>query len=317
MNILVAGGAGFIGSHLSEKLIEQKHNVICVDNLLTGCLGNLDSIAKNENFLFINQDITQPIEVKTKIDAIFHLASPASPNHHSPLSYHALPMETMLANTSGTLELLKLAEKNQAKFLFASTSEVYGDPLEHPQKETYLGNVSSIGPRSVYDEAKRFGETLTAYFFRDRQVDTRIARIFNTYGPKMLKCDMRMIVAFATEALAEKPLTIFGDGQQTRSLCYVEDTVEGLIRLMFYPQTKGKIVNLGSPEEYSVLKYAQMVKKITQSSSKIIFSEKLPVDDPKKRKPDIDQAKKLLDWQPTVPLETGLRLTIDFLKNNP
>ncbi len=314
MKILVAGGAGFIGSHLCQRLIKEKHQVICVDNLITGSLNNIKELFKNKNFFFINHDVIKPLSQNIKIEAIFHLASPASPNHHSKLSYHHLAMETMLVNSIGTLELLKLAEKNQAKFLFVSSSEIYGDPLIHPQKESYFGNVSPTGPRSVYDESKRFGETLTAYFWRSRNLDARIARVFNTFGPNMQKEDKRMIINFIISALENKPITIYGDGQQTRSLCYIDDIVEGLIRLMFFPKTKEEIINLGSPEEHSVFYYAQLVKKLTNSKSKIIFSEELPQDDPKKRKPDITKAKRILNWQPRISLEEGLKKTINYFK---
>jgi dTDP-glucose 4,6-dehydratase/UDP-glucuronate decarboxylase len=314
LKILVTGGAGFIGSHLARRLIKENHQVICADNLLTGSIKNISDLLKNKNFFFLKHDVIKPIPAGPKVAAIFHLASPASPNHHSLLSYHRLPMETMLVNTVGTLELLKLTEKNKAKFLFASTSEVYGNPLAHPQKETYLGNVSPIGPRSVYDESKRFGETITSYFWRKDKVDGRIARIFNTYGPHMLKEDKRMIINFIISALTNKPITIYGDGKQTRSLCYIDDMVEGLIRLMFYPKTKGKVVNLGSPTEHTVLQYAKIVKELTRSKSKIVFSEKLPTDDPIRRKPDITCAKKLLDWAPVVTLEEGLKRTITYFK---
>lgn len=314
MKILVAGGAGFIGSHLCRKLLLEGHQVICVDNLITGSEKNIIDLEKNSNFSFIKHDVVLPLEQVFSVSAIFHLASPASPNHHSPISYHSLPMETMLVNTQGTLELLKLAQKNKAKFLFASTSEIYGNPLEHPQKETYLGNTSTTGLRSVYDEAKRFGETLTAYFWRSKSLDARIARIFNTYGPNMLIEDKRMIINFIIYALANKPITIYGDGKQTRSLCYVDDMVAGLMLLMFSSNTKAKIVNLGSPNEHTVLEYAEMVKKITDSKSEIVFSEKLPKDDPIKRKPDITLAKKLLNWEPKVTLEQGLSETIKYFK---
>jgi len=221
----------------------------------------------------------------------------------------------MLVNTMGTLELLKFSEKCKAKFLFASTSEVYGEPLEHPQKEEYRGNVSTTGPRSVYDESKRFGETLVSYFWRQKGLDARIARVFNTYGPGMAKEDMRMIIAFTTQALAGSPITVFGDGKQTRSLCFVDDMVEGLFKLMFTDGTKGEVVNLGSEEEHTVLEYAELVKKLTNSKSEIIFSEELPQDDPVRRRPDITRAKRLLGWEPKVSLEEGVKKTIEYFKN--
>ncbi len=313
--VLVAGGAGFIGSHICERLLKDNYKVICVDSLLTGAEKSIKQFEDNPNFQFVNYDVIQPLPESLKADAVFHLASPASPNHHSPKSYHALPMQTMLANTTGTLELSKFAEKNNAKFIYASTSEVYGDPLEHPQKEEYKGNVSTTGPRSVYDESKRFGETITAYFWRSRNVDARIARIHNTYGPKMLREDMRMIIRFITSALVNDPITIFGDGKQTRSLCYVDDMVEGLMRLMFYPNTKAEVVNLGSTEEHTVLEYAEMIKKLADSKSEIIFTEKLPEDDPIRRRPDISKAKRLLDWSPTVTFEDGLNRTIEYFRS--
>lgn len=312
MTILIAGGAGFIGSHLCQRLLSEKNSVICIDNFLTGSIINIKNLRKNKNFRLIKHDITLPLDIDQKVDAIFHLASPASPNHHSPLSFHALPMETMMANSLGTLNLLNLAKKNQAKFLFASTSEVYGDPKINPQSENYLGNCSTTGPRSVYDESKRFGETLTAHFWRREDIDARIARIFNTFGPRMLKSDMRMIINFISQAQENKPITIFGDGKQTRSLCYIDDLIEGLVRLMFYKNTKAEIVNLGSTEEHTVLEFAQKVKKITKSKSKIIFSEVLPKDDPKIRRPDITKAKKLLNWQPTISLEEGIKKMLEL-----
>lgn len=312
--VLVAGGAGFIGSNLVKSLLEDGYQVVCVDNLITGNKKNLDEVASDKNFEFIEKDITKPIKLSKKVDFILHLASPASPNHHSKKSYHSLAMETMFANTTGTLELLKLARKDNAKFLFASTSEIYGDPLEHPQKEEYRGNVSTTGPRSVYDESKRFGETLTAYFWRNN-VDARIARIFNTYGPNMQTDDKRMIINFINQALEGEPITVFGDGSQTRCLCYVDDMVDALKRFVFYPKTKGEVINLGSPGERTVLEYAQIVKKITGSKSEIIFSEELPQDDPQKRRPDISKAKKVIDWEPRVSLEEGLKKTIEYFKS--
>lgn len=312
--VLVAGGAGFIGSHLCEKLLDLSYKVICVDNLLTSSEKNIAHLKSNSNFFFLKYDVTTSLPSDLKADAVYHLASPASPNHHSNISYHALPVETMLVNTQGTMKLLEFAEKNQAKFLFASSSEVYGDPLKHPQKEEYRGNVSTTGPRSVYDEAKRFGETITSYFWRSKNLDTRIARIFNTYGPRMNKADMRMIMVFINQALSGKPITIFGDGKQTRSLCFVADTVEGLIKLMLVPSIKGEVVNIGSDEEHSVLDFANIIKKLTNSQSEIVFSEELPQDDPLKRKPDIEKAKRILSWKPKVALEEGLLRTIDYLR---
>jgi nucleoside-diphosphate-sugar epimerase len=313
--VLVAGGAGFIGSHLCKSLLKQNYAVICVDNFITSSKNNIAEFLSNPNFKFIEHDITLPFGQSLQVDFVFHLASPASPNHHSKISYHSLPFETMMANTTGTIELCKLAEKNKAKFLFASTSEVYGDPLEHPQKESYRGNVSTTGPRSVYDEAKRFGETITAYFERSKSVDGRIARIFNTYGPTMLKEDMRMIVLFICQALNKEPITVFGNGKQTRSLCFVDDTVDGLEKLMFSESAKGEIVNIGSDNEFAVLEYANLVKKLTNSQSEVVFSEALPKDDPLQRKPDISKAKELLDWFPKVTLEEGLTQTIAYFKN--
>ncbi len=314
--VLVAGGAGFIGSHLCERLLKDGYEVICVDNLLTGSKNNIDHLLQNSSFTFLNHNVLEPLKDIEGISAIFHMASPASPNHHSKVSYHALPLETMLVNTQGTFNLLQLAQKNNAKFLFASTSEAYGDPLVHPQVESYRGNVSTTGPRSVYDEAKRFGETITAYYEREKNVDARIVRIFNTYGPRLLKEDMRMIGIFITKALANQPITIFGDGKQTRSLCYVSDLVEGLMRFMFYPETKGEIVNLGSTDEHTVAEYAQIVKELTHSQSEIVHGEALPEDDPAKRRPDITKARSLLQWEPKIPLQEGLEKLIQYYKEN-
>jgi len=314
MKILIAGGAGFIGSHLSKKLLQKGHYIIVVDNLITGDIENIKELLNKKNFLFIKADVTCNLKNIPKLDAIFHLSSPASPNDESPISYKKLAMETMLVNSVGTLKLLKLAKKNQAKFLFASTSEVYGDPLVHPQKEDYFGNVNPVGPRAIYDESKRFGETLTSYFVKKENIDGRIARIFNTYGPNMRIDDKRMVVNFIIQAIQNKPITIFGDGSQTRSLCYVDDLVEGLIKLMFKKNTKGEVINLGNPEEHTVLEYATIIKKLTGSESKITFKKPLPQDDPKKRKPDIEKAKKIIDWQPKTPLEEGLKKTVNYFK---
>jgi len=308
--VLVTGGAGFIGSHLCEYLLEKKYRVICLDNLITGSLENIKPAAKNQNFSFYQEDVTKPLTKKFEpLEAIFHLASPASPNFNSPISYHTLALETMLANTCGTLNMLKLALKHRARFLFASSSEVYGDPKVNPQPESYYGNVSPTGPRSVYDEAKRFGETLIYHFVRKHGLDARIARIFNTYGPRILPQDGRMLTNFILQALENEPITVYGQGNQTRSLCYVSDMVKGLYKLMFTPNLKGEIVNLGSTQEYPVVKYAQMVKKILNSKSPIVFDKELPQDDPRRRQPDIGKAKKLLAWQPEIKLEDGIKKT--------
>lgn len=317
MRVVVAGGAGFIGSHLVDTLLTQNHQVICLDNLITSQRKNISNALKNSNFQFIKQDVTKPLPLNlTNIDAVFHLASPASPNFNSKISYHALSFETMMANTQGTLNLLQFSLKNKAKFLFASTSEIYGDPLVNPQPETYLGNVSTTGPRSVYDEAKRFGETLVAYFVRKYQLDARIARIFNTYGPRILKEDKRMLTNFILQALKSEPITIYGDGKQTRSLCFISDMVDGLIKLMFTNNLKGQIINLGTTQEHTVFEYAMLVKKLTQSNSKIVYSEKLPKDDPLVRRPDITRAKKLLNWVPKITLEKGIIKTISYYQND-
>lgn len=311
--VLVAGGAGFIGSHLCEYLLQKEYNVLCVDNFLTGSKENVRHLVHNPHFVLMEHDIILPLPDSVSADFVFHLASPASPNHHSSISYHALPMQTMMVNTVGTQNLLEFAKKCRARFLFASTSEVYGDPLEHPQNEKYRGNVSTTGPRSVYDESKRFGETLVSYYYRTEKIDTRIARVFNTFGPRMATSDMRMVVSFVTEALEGKPLTVFGDGKQTRCLCYISDLVEGLIKLMFAQNAQGEIINLGSTQEHSVLEYATIIKKITGSRSEIVFKEELPTDDPKRRCPDITKAKKMLDWEPKINLEDGLRRMIDSI----
>jgi dTDP-glucose 4,6-dehydratase/UDP-glucuronate decarboxylase len=312
--VLIAGGAGFIGSNLSKKLLIEGHTIICIDNLLTSDISNVLSLKENPAFQFIEHDVINPLPDELSADFVYHLASPASPNHHSKISYHALPMQTMLVNTTGTFELLKFAQKNNAKFLFASTSEIYGDPLEHPQKETYRGNVSTVGPRSVYDEAKRFGETITSYFWRERGVDARIVRIFNTFGPNMHKDDLRMVVQFISQALKNEPITVFGDGMQTRSLCYIDDLTEGLSRLMSYDNTNGEIVNLGNPGEHTVADFAEIIKRITNSESEIVFSEELPEDDPLRRKPDISKAQRLLSWEPKTELEDGLKKMVEYVK---
>lgn len=316
MHILITGGAGFLGSHLTKRLLNEGHKVTVIDNFITGSKSNLPV---DKDLTIVDKDVSDisyhTLQGLRQIDQIYHLASPASPNHHSPISYHALPMETMMVNTVGTHRMLEMAEWQGAKFLFASTSECYGDPEVTPQPESYNGNVSTTGPRSVYDEAKRFGETLTAHYWRKQGVDARIIRIFNAFGPQMATADMRMINNFIHQALRGDPLTLFGDGSQTRSLTYVDDTIEGMIRLMNYEKTKGEVVNIGSSEEHTVREYAELVKEITGSQSEIVCAEDLPDHDPKMRRADISKAKKLLNWEPKVPLRDGLKKMVEWVKS--
>lgn len=314
--ILVTGGAGFIGSHLCDGLIDSGDRVICLDNLITGSLKNIAHLMKSENFHFFEHDVVKPFKSRkfAKIDEIYHLASPADPNSHSPVSYMAHPFETMQVNTIGTWNLCELAIKHGAKLSFASTSEVYGDPEISPQSETYRGNVSTTGPRSVYDEAKRFGETIVAAFVREKNLDARITRIFNTYGPRMNIGEGRAVVNFIKQALKNEPITIYGDGSQTRSFCFVDDQVSGQIAAMEKDGTKGEVINIGNPDERSILEFAETIKRIPKSKSAIVFSGRLPEDDPMQRKPDITKAKKLLGWKPKVVLEDGLQITVDYFK---
>jgi dTDP-glucose 4,6-dehydratase len=293
----VTGGAGFLGSHLCEALLAKGMRVVCVDNLDTGSLQNIEHI-RDDEFVFLNQDVTHHIELGGGVDFVFHLASPASP-----IDYARLPLHTLKVGSYGTHNALGLAKFKRARFLLASTSEVYGDPLIHPQPESYWGNVNPIGPRGVYDEAKRYSEALTMAYHRQQGVDTSIVRIFNTYGPRMRPFDGRAVPTFVRQALANKPLTVFGDGSQTRSFCYVDDLVRGLILLA--ESGEHEPVNIGNPSEMTLLEMAQMVVKVTGSSSEIVF-EALPVDDPQVRKPDITRASELLGWEPQVQLEEGL-----------
>lgn len=311
--VLVAGGAGFIGTHLCKNLLSDDFRVICVDNLITGDKSNISQLLDNPNFHFIEQDIIEPLEIDEKIDFIFHLASPASPNKKSPKSYINHPIETLLANSQGTHQLLELAKQKQSKFLFASTSEVYGDPKISPQAEDYFGNVNPNGVRSVYDESKRFGEAITMAYFRKFNLDARIIRIFNTYGPLMQKDDGRVVSNFINQAIKNQPLTIYGDGKHTRSFCFVDDMVDGVKAAMFTKDTTGEVINLGNPNEKAILELAEIIKKISGSSSEVTF-ESLPEDDPKIRRPDISKAKKLLDWEPKVGIEEGLEKTIQYFK---
>ena len=309
MRVLVAGGAGFIGSWLCDKLLENSYSVSCIDNLCTGNEKNISHLKENKNFEFIKSDVSNPLSNRGgKIDYIFHLASPASP-----VDYQKLAVETLLVNSIGTLNMLKLARKNNARFLFASTSEVYGNPLEHPQKEDYWGNVNPNGERSMYDEGKRFGEALCMAYFRKHGMDIRIARIFNTYGPRMKRDDGRVVSNFINQALENKPLTVYGDGKQTRGLCYVSDMVNGLVKFMFADNLEGEVINLGNPCEKTIVEIAEGIKKLTNSKSEIIYKA-LPADDPEKRCPDICKAKNLLGWQPSVSLEDGLKNAIEYYR---
>ena len=305
MRILVTGGAGFIGSHLCDYLLKKGHEVICLDNFFTGRKENIKHNLNNFKFEVIRHDIVQPIFLE--VDWIFHLASPASPIH-----YQYNPVKTTKTNVMGTIHMLGLAKRIRARILLASTSEVYGDPTVHPQKETYWGNVNPIGPRSCYDEGKRVAETLMMDYHRQNNVDIRIVRIFNTYGPRMLKNDGRVVSNFIVQALTSKDITVFGDGSQTRSFCYIDDMVEGIYRMMEQEEYIGP-VNLGNPEEYKIIELARKIIKLTGSKSKIIFKP-LPPDDPNQRQPDITLAKKYLNWEPKIKLDDGLKKTIEYFK---
>lgn len=310
---LVAGGAGFIGSHLCESLLKDNFKVICVDNLITSDKKNIEPLLSNPNFQFLENDVTKPLEIDGEINYIFHLASPASPNKKSPRSYINFPIETLLANSLGTYELLLLAKKKGSRFLFTSTSEVYGNPEVSPQPETYFGNVNPNGIRSVYDESKRFGEAATMAFVRKFDLDARIIRIFNTYGPNMQSDDGRVVSNFIMQAIHNEPITVYGDGKQTRSFCYVDDMVLGIKAAMFKDNTKGQVFNLGNPDERTILEMANLVKDMTGSNLEITFEE-YPEDDPKRRKPDISRAKDVLGWEPKVPIEEGIKKTVEYFK---
>jgi len=314
--IIVTGGAGFIGSHLCEFLVDRGDVVICLDNLISGSEKNIAHLLTKDNFYFFNHDVCKPFVNRkfNKVDEIYHMASPADPNVLSKVSYIAHPFETMRVNSVGTWNMCELALKKNAKFLFTSTSEVYGDPEKSPQDENYRGNVSTVGPRSVYDESKRFGETIVAAFIREKGMDGRIARIFNTYGPMMNINEGRAVVNFIKQALRGEPMTIYGDGKQTRSFCFVSDQVDGLVRAMETAGTCGEVINIGNPEEKTILEFAEIIKRLTESDSEIIYEE-LPEDDPKQRKPDIQKAERLLGWTPKTKLEEGLGETINYFKN--
>jgi len=303
---VVTGGAGFLGSHLCDKLIDEGIKVICLDNLLTGRIENIQHLLSNENFQYINLDVTNYIQISSEVDYILHFASPASP-----IDYLKYPIQTLKVGSLGTHKALGLAKEKNATFLLASTSEVYGDPLIHPQSEEYWGNVNPVGPRGVYDEAKRFAEALTMAYHNFHNLDTRIVRIFNTYGSRMRLDDGRALPAFISQALKNEDITVFGDGSQTRSFCYVGDLVDGIFKLLLSNETLP--VNIGNPNEITIEDFAKEVIRLTNSKSKIVYKE-LPIDDPKVRQPDISKAKLILGWEPKVSREEGLRITLEYFK---
>ena len=306
MRILITGGAGFLGSHLCDRFLSEGHQVVVMDNLITGSTANIEHLASSEDFRFIKQDVTEYLYVEGDLDAILHFASPASP-----IDYLDLPIQTLKVGALGTHKTLGLAREKKALYLLASTSEVYGDPLEHPQTEEYWGNVNPIGPRGVYDEAKRFAEAMTMAYHRYHGLDTRIARIFNTYGPRMRLEDGRVVPNFIAQALRGEPLTVYGDGSQTRSFCYVSDMIEGIYRLLGSDEVEP--VNVGNPREMSITEFARLVNEITENPAGVVH-QPLPEDDPKVRQPDIAKARAVLGWEPVVPLEEGLHRTISWFK---
>ena len=303
---LITGGAGFIGSHLCELLLSKEYQVIAMDNLVTGDLSNIEPFRGNKNFRFIHHDVSNHIVMNGDVDYVLHFASPASP-----VDYQKIPIQTLKVGSLGTHNALGLALAKRSKFLLASTSEVYGDPLVNPQPESYWGNVNPIGVRGCYDEAKRFSEAITMAYHRVHRLDTRIARIFNTYGPRMRKDDGRVVPNFMTQALVNKPITVYGDGKQTRSFCYVSDLIDGIYKLMI--SDLNEPVNLGNPDEHTILEFAGLIKEISGSKSKIVFKT-LPLDDPHVRCPDISKARKELKWQPRINLKIGLKDTISWFK---
>ena len=313
MRILVTGAAGFLGSHLCDRLLADGHNVIGMDNFITGSQENLAHLSGNQNFFFIRHDVADFIFAPGSLDAVLHFASPASPNPASPFGFPNLPIQTMKAGALGTHNTLGVARHNNARYILASTSEIYGDPLEHPQKETYWGHVDPIGLRSVYDEAKRFAEALTMAYHRYHGINTGIARIFNTYGPRMRLDDGRVIPNFLQQALRKEKLTVYGDGSQTRSFCYVDDLVEGVINLLYSKQHDP--INIGNPDEISILALAELMNKKLSNPKGIKFLKgKVAGDDPLRRQPDISRARKLLNWKPAISLESGLEMTVPYFK---
>ncbi len=307
--VLVSGGAGFLASHMCDMLIARGHKVVCVDNFITGKKANITHLLKNKDFTFIKQDVSEPFVVLGRIDYVMHCASPASP-----VDYYGYPIETLMVGAQGTQNMLEIAQAKKAVFLLTSTSEVYGDPKEHPQKETYWGHVNPIGPRSVYDEAKRYAEAITFAYRRTHKVDTRVVRIFNTYGPRMNINDGRVVPNFIDQALKGKPVTVYGDGKQSRSFCYVSDEADGILKLLFSKEPGP--INIGNPVEFTMNEFAKIVLELTGSKSRIIYKP-LPQDDPRQRKPDITLARTRLGWEPKVPLREGLKMTIDWFKANP
>ena len=308
MRVVVTGGAGFVGSHLCERLLADGHEVVCVDNLITGRREHADQLSDSHRFSFVEHNISQPFYVDGPVDAVMNFASPASP-----IDFPKYPIQILKVGALGSLHSLGVAKAKNARYLLASTSESYGDPEVNPQPETYWGNVNPIGPRSVYDEAKRFAEALTMAYHRYHDLDTRIVRIFNTYGPRMRPQDGRAIPQFISQALAGDPMTVHGDGSQTRSFCYVDDLVEGIVRLLYLEPPFHEPVNVGNPNEMTVLEMAELIKELTGSSSDIKFTER-PVDDPSVRRPDIARAQKLLGWKPLVDVREGLGRTIDWFR---
>ncbi len=313
MRILITGAAGFLGSNLCDLLISDNHEVIGMDNFITGSPDNLAHLTGNDKFSFIRHDVSNFIFVPGKIDAVMHFASPASPNPNSPLGYLNLPIQTLKAGALGTHNTLGVARSQNTKFVLASTSEIYGDPLEHPQTEEYWGHVDPIGPRSVYDEAKRFAEALTMAYHRFHDVDTRIIRIFNTFGPRMHLDDGRVVPNFLQQALQSQPLTVYGDGSQTRSFCYVDDLIDGIYRLLLSDEHLP--VNIGNPVETTILKFAETINKITGNSAGIVFKEDARGEgDPQRRRPDISRARDILAWEPNISIEDGLLKTMGYFR---
>jgi len=313
MRVLITGGAGFLGSHLCDRFLAEGHTVIAMDNLITGSTRNIEHLAGRDDFLFVKHDVTNYIYAEGHLDAVLHFASPASP-----IDYLNLPIQTLKVGALGTHKALGLAKSKEARFLLASTSEVYGDPQVHPQPETYWGHVNPIGPRGVYDEAKRFAEAIAMAYHRYHGVDTRIVRIFNTYGPRMRLNDGRVVPNFVSQALRHQPLTVYGGGQQTRSFCYVSDLVEGIYRLLTAPESDiadiHEPVNIGNPEEYSILEFAEIINRLTDNAGGIVHEAKRIQDDPETRKPNITRAQQLLNWEPRVKLEEGLTRTIEWFR---